>query len=248
MENGDAAEAHAPPLGFAEEDAHGRPLRGRVLLVTGAGQGVGEAVARLAALRGAAGVALCGRTGAKLERVAASLGYPALPRVADLARVEDCLHAVDRTVERFGALDVLVNAATGSRACRLSLVVAAPKATALAPPIPPMGLLTDGRSRFRRAGWVPPERKAKGAGVVPPERRRWTFLARTASLAEASGRRPAARMSPTPMGAPAPRPGTDAAFAGAARPNDVAGPGAQGGPCPAGVPSSRGGSVRCRDA
>ena len=111
MENGDAAEAYAPPLGFGEEDAHGRPLRGRVLLVTGAGQGVGEAVARLAALRGAAGVALCGRTAAKLERVAASLGCPALPVVADLARVEDCLAAVDRTVERFGALDVLVNAA-----------------------------------------------------------------------------------------------------------------------------------------
>ena len=111
MEKGDTAETYAPPSSFGEGNAHGRPLEGRVVLVTGGGQGVGEAVARLAALRGAAGVALCGRTRAKLERVAAELGCPALSVVVDLEQVEDCLAAVDRTVERFGALHVLVNAA-----------------------------------------------------------------------------------------------------------------------------------------
>ncbi|MEM8664113.1 MAG: oxidoreductase [Pseudomonadota bacterium] len=96
---------------MSESEAHGRPLEGQIVVVTGGGQGVGAAVAKLAAVRGAAGVVLAGRTAAKLERVAAELACPALCVTADLADVDACFRVIDEGVERFGAIHVLVNAA-----------------------------------------------------------------------------------------------------------------------------------------
>ncbi|MEM8665037.1 MAG: SDR family oxidoreductase, partial [Pseudomonadota bacterium] len=96
---------------FTEADAHGKPLEGRIVVVTGAGQGVGAAVARLAAMRGAAGVVLAGRTLKKLEDVAGSLSCEALCVPADLADVDACFEVIDKAVERFGAIHMLVNAA-----------------------------------------------------------------------------------------------------------------------------------------
>jgi NAD(P)-dependent dehydrogenase (short-subunit alcohol dehydrogenase family) len=87
---------------------------GKVAVVTGAAQGVGEATARLMAARGAAGLALIDRQPERLAAVAADLtvqGCPAEPIVADLADVQACLAAVDRAASRFGALHCLVNAA-----------------------------------------------------------------------------------------------------------------------------------------
>ncbi|MGD9507663.1 MAG: SDR family oxidoreductase [Geminicoccaceae bacterium] len=87
---------------------------GRVMLVTGAAQGVGEATARLLAERGAAGLALVDRNAGRLAEVAAAItamGCPAEPIPAELAEVATCFSAVDRAVERFGALQGLINAA-----------------------------------------------------------------------------------------------------------------------------------------
>jgi NAD(P)-dependent dehydrogenase (short-subunit alcohol dehydrogenase family) len=89
-------------------------LDGKVAIVTGGTQGVGEATARLFALRGAEGIVLTGRSpergeavadalrglGAKASFVAADLQDPAAPS-------EICAHAD----EVFGRVDVLVNAA-----------------------------------------------------------------------------------------------------------------------------------------
>lgn len=91
-----------------------RPFEGKRVLVTGAGQGVGEAVAILMAERGAKAVAICGRDAAKLARTEAALqerGSDALPVPFDLADVPACRAFVDRAADTFGGIDVLVNAA-----------------------------------------------------------------------------------------------------------------------------------------
>jgi NAD(P)-dependent dehydrogenase (short-subunit alcohol dehydrogenase family) len=88
-------------------------LEGRVAIVTGASQGSGYGAAIAMAREGAA-IVLVSRTRAKLEAVAAeiagfggrSLVHPA--DVSDRAALEGIVAA---TVERFGRIDVLVNAA-----------------------------------------------------------------------------------------------------------------------------------------
>jgi NAD(P)-dependent dehydrogenase (short-subunit alcohol dehydrogenase family) len=78
-------------------------------------QGLGAAVARLFAERGAAGLVICGRTREKGEAVAAGIraehGTDIRFVPADLARVEDCRAVVAAADEAFGRVDTLVNAA-----------------------------------------------------------------------------------------------------------------------------------------
>ncbi len=81
----------------------------RVALVTGAGSGIGRAVAVGLAARGFA-LALVGRTRATLEATAAAAAADdALILACDIADSERAAGVVDRTVERFGRLDALVN-------------------------------------------------------------------------------------------------------------------------------------------
>ncbi len=89
-------------------------FRGRVAVITGAAQGVGEATARLFAARDAAGLALVDRQGERLDALAHELseeGCPAEPICVDLAEVDACFRAIDRAAARFGSLHCLVNAA-----------------------------------------------------------------------------------------------------------------------------------------
>ncbi|MFN7191700.1 MAG: SDR family NAD(P)-dependent oxidoreductase, partial [Rhodospirillales bacterium] len=65
-----------------------RRVDGQILLITGATQGLGEAIAREAAALGAAGICITGRNQARGKRVAESLaaaGCPAEFVAADLA-------------------------------------------------------------------------------------------------------------------------------------------------------------------
>jgi NAD(P)-dependent dehydrogenase (short-subunit alcohol dehydrogenase family) len=77
-----------------------------VVLVTGAGRGIGRATARALAGDGRQIVAVA-RTQGELESLAGETG--AHPLVADLASAEECRRVVDTTLERFGRVDVLVN-------------------------------------------------------------------------------------------------------------------------------------------
>lgn len=93
------------------------PLQGRVFVVTGGTQGLGEATARLLAERGAAGVTVCGRNEDRGGAVAHALeeaGCPALFVQADLLLEPDCRRVIQATDERFGRIDGLANVAAST--------------------------------------------------------------------------------------------------------------------------------------
>ncbi|MGY1752628.1 SDR family oxidoreductase [Blastococcus sp. SYSU D01042] len=82
-------------------------LAGRSVLVTGAARGIGAALARKAAARGAR-VSLVGLEPDELARVADELGPEHLWVEADVTDPEALKEAVQRTVDTFGGLDVVV--------------------------------------------------------------------------------------------------------------------------------------------
>src|SRR5881396_2376133 len=88
-------------------------LKGKIALVTGASSGIGRATALALGANGAS-VALVGRKVEELEKAAAQIdssGSKALPLAADLTVEADRRRVIDRTVESFGGLDILVNSA-----------------------------------------------------------------------------------------------------------------------------------------
>ena len=79
-------------------------LEGRVLVITGGTQGIGEAIALHVAREGAAGVVICGRQEEKGRGVVAKieeLGSTGEFVRADLASVDDCRNCgPDQSAER----------------------------------------------------------------------------------------------------------------------------------------------------
>ena len=87
---------------------------GKIAIVTGGTQGLGEAVADLFAARGAKGLVICGRNADKGRAVAARISARGCKTEfvqADLAKVEDCRKVVAKADAVFGRVDVLVNVA-----------------------------------------------------------------------------------------------------------------------------------------
>ena len=89
-------------------------LKGKIAVVTGGTQGLGEAIARLFAARGAEGLVICGRKAEAGKAVAESISASGCKTVfvqADLARVADCRAVIAAAKSHFGRVDVLINAA-----------------------------------------------------------------------------------------------------------------------------------------
>jgi 2-deoxy-D-gluconate 3-dehydrogenase len=87
------------------------PLAGRVALVTGAGRGLGVAIAAALSDAGAA-VACAARSpaaGAATARAIQAHGGSATVVMLDVTRAEQVTSAVDQTARALGAIDVLVN-------------------------------------------------------------------------------------------------------------------------------------------
>jgi 3-oxoacyl-[acyl-carrier protein] reductase len=83
-------------------------LPGKVAIVTGAGRGLGRAMALGLARAGASVIALAARERHEIEELAAQ-NPRIVPHLADVARTEDCRAAVAAALARFGRLDILVN-------------------------------------------------------------------------------------------------------------------------------------------
>lgn len=86
-------------------------LTGKVVIITGASSGIGEACAYAFAHAGAK-VVIAARNAAKLDAIALKiqkLNQIVLPITCDVSKQDDCKILIDKTVEKFGKIDVLVN-------------------------------------------------------------------------------------------------------------------------------------------
>lgn len=90
---------------------HAGPLAGKVALVTGAAQGIGECIARFLARDGAAVMVadLQADKAADVARALAAEGGTAAAVPVDIAEPARVQQMVDATLKRFGTIDVLVN-------------------------------------------------------------------------------------------------------------------------------------------
>ena len=86
-------------------------LADKVAVITGAGQGIGEAIARAFHREGAAVVIaeMNERTGAKLAEDLASQGGDALFQRTDVTKAGEVAAMVDASLAAFGRIDILVN-------------------------------------------------------------------------------------------------------------------------------------------
>jgi NAD(P)-dependent dehydrogenase (short-subunit alcohol dehydrogenase family) len=83
-------------------------LAGKVAVVTGAGRGIGRAIAEGLARHGAR-VELAGRTLETLAHAADAIGTRARTHVADVAKEADVIALRDAVLARHGRIDVVVN-------------------------------------------------------------------------------------------------------------------------------------------
>lgn len=93
-------------------------LAGRTGLVTGASSGIGAGVARVLAAEGVK-LVITGRRAEQLEALAASIhtqgGERPVVVAGDITRPDDVARIATEASERLGGIDILVNAAGGSR-------------------------------------------------------------------------------------------------------------------------------------
>jgi meso-butanediol dehydrogenase / (S,S)-butanediol dehydrogenase / diacetyl reductase len=85
-------------------------LNDKIVIVTGAGSGIGRACA-LAFAREGARVALVGRRRERLDAVAREIDDSALVLASDVSRSDEVGRIVEQTISHFGGVNVLLNSA-----------------------------------------------------------------------------------------------------------------------------------------
>ncbi|CAM3980278.1 NADP-dependent 3-hydroxy acid dehydrogenase YdfG [Pedobacter westerhofensis] len=96
-------------------------IKGKIVVITGASSGIGEAAARMLAGLGAK-VVLGARRPERLESIAAGIvkdGGEAVFAVTDVKRREDLSNLVKLAVEQYGRVDVIINNAGIARLSRI---------------------------------------------------------------------------------------------------------------------------------
>jgi 3-oxoacyl-[acyl-carrier protein] reductase len=92
-------------------------LRGKVVMISGAGKGIGRAIAELCAQEGA-NISICSRDAEALRRTAQDLekryGVRCLPCAGDLTHASTISSWAEQTQDELGAIDILVNNASGT--------------------------------------------------------------------------------------------------------------------------------------
>jgi 2-deoxy-D-gluconate 3-dehydrogenase len=86
-------------------------LKGKSGIVTGAGSGIGKAIAR-GVVQAGAEIVISGRNEERLEKVADELrafGGPVVPVQSDISKMGDIKNLVDRALKKFGKIDFLFN-------------------------------------------------------------------------------------------------------------------------------------------
>lgn len=86
-------------------------LNGKVVIVTGGAKGIGEAISKTLAKEGAK-VVIAGRKATDNQKVVQEIekaGGTAFSIEAELAEVDQCKQVIDKTLEKYGQIDGLVN-------------------------------------------------------------------------------------------------------------------------------------------
>lgn len=87
-------------------------LSGKVAIITGASRGIGKSTAQILSAEGM-NLTLVARS--PLDEFSASLPSPSLPLSIDMRHADSAARVVDATLEKFGALDLLVNNAGATK-------------------------------------------------------------------------------------------------------------------------------------
>ena len=125
-------------------------LRGKIAIVTGAGRGIGEGIARKLAQQEAT-VVCADVNETEATQVASSLGHGSAGRKLDVSSSSDCDALISHVQEQFGRLDVLVNNAGINRDAMLHKMTDEQWLQVLAVDLSGVFFMTRAASRIMRA-------------------------------------------------------------------------------------------------